>query len=295
MRFTRIVGAKIVGALCGSALGLFAAGLPAGAATDSAAIARGRYLVETVAACGNCHTPNGPNGPLPGKALSGGNVFDEKPFTAYGKNITPDRETGIGAWSNAEIIRAIREGIRPDGRLIGPPMPFQFYRGLADADLKAMVAYLRTVPPVKNAVPASVYRIALPPAYGPPVETVSAPPQSDRIAYGAYLAGPVAHCIECHTPLLPTGLRDVSRTGAGGQPFNGLWGISVAANLTSDRENGLGAWTDAEIERAIRKGISRDGHKLSPPMAFAAYDKMSREDMSALIAWLRQLPPQPRQ
>lgn len=179
-------------------------------------LARGRYLVESIAGCGNCHTPKGPNGDLPGMALAGGQVFDEQPFRAVASNITPDPETGIGRWTDAQIARAIREGVRPDGRIIGPPMPFELYRGISDDDLAAMVAYLRSVPAVRNAVPASEYRIPLPPAYGPPVASVPNPPANDRLARGAYLAGPLGHCVECHTPMTPAGQRDWARTGAGG-------------------------------------------------------------------------------
>ena len=88
-------------------------------------IERGRYLVETVAGCGNCHTPKGPNGPLPGKKFAGGDVIKHEDFTAVVPNITSDRETGIGNWTDDQILTALREGRRPDGGLIGPAMPFQ--------------------------------------------------------------------------------------------------------------------------------------------------------------------------
>jgi mono/diheme cytochrome c family protein len=260
-------------------------------AQDAALLERGRYLVEVTAACGNCHTPMGPNGPMPGRHLAGGTVFDEAPFRAVAPNITPDRATGIGRWSDAELARAIREGIRPDGTLIGPPMPIGLYRGLADRDLAAMVAYLRTVPAVANATEQSVYRITLPPAYGPPVAAVP-PPEDTPAARGAYLAGPVAHCIECHTPMTAEGRSDFTRTGAGGMEFRGPWGISVARNITP-HDNGIGGWTDAEIIRAVTDGVSRDGRPLAPPMAFWAYRGMSERDRADLVAYLRALPPQP--
>lgn len=253
---------------------------------------RGAYLVNAVGACGNCHTPKGPQGDLPGRALSGNWVVeDNAAFRAVSANITPDLKTGVGSWTDAQLVRAIREGIRPDGSLIGPPMPFGQYRRMADDDVFAIVAYLRTVPPVESVAEKSSYHIPLPPAYGPPIDFMAAPSRADPVAYGAYVAGPLGHCVECHTPMLPGGRRDVSRIGAGGQEFHGPWGGSVAANLTSSRESGLGAWSDAEIERAIRNGVSRTGRALFPPMGFAYYRNMSEPDMTALIAYLRSLPP----
>ena len=86
------------------------------------------------------------------------------------------------------------------------------------------------------------------------------------------------------------GRADLKRVGAGGMTFNGPWGVSLAANLTPSREHGLGDWTDAQIERAIRSGVSADGHKLFPPMGYSFYRGMTADDMSALIAYLRSLP-----
>ncbi|WP_270933741.1 c-type cytochrome [Falsiroseomonas oryzae] len=259
-------------------------------AQDLALLERGRYLVEVTGACGNCHTPMGPQGPLPGRHLAGGTVFDEPPFRAVASNITPDPETGIGRWTDAQIARAIREGIRPDGTLIGPPMPFAFYRGLSDRDIAAMVAYLRTVPALRNVAERSVYRIQLPPAYGPPVASV-APPADNPVARGAYLAGAVAHCMECHTPM-QGGHADMTRLGAGGMEFRGPWGVSVARNITP-HANGLGGWTDTEIVRAVTEGISRDGRQLAPPMAFWAYRNMTQQDLADLVAYLRSIPSLP--
>jgi mono/diheme cytochrome c family protein len=270
-----------------AALGLLSAA-PSGA-QDAATLERGRYLVEVTGACGNCHTPMGPGGPVAGRILAGGTVFDEPPFRAVASNITPDPETGIGRWTDAQIAAAIREGKRPDGSLIGPPMPFHFYRGLADRDLGAIVAHLRTVPPVRNAVERSVYRIALPPAYGPPVASVP-PPADNPVARGEYLAGAVAHCMECHTPMTADGRLELARLGAGGMQFNGPWGVSVARNITP---HALRDWSDAEIIRAVTQGISRDGSPLRPPMAFWAYRNTSENDLRDLVAYLRALPPQP--
>lgn len=275
------------GALVGLAFG-------AAAASAEMPVERGRYLVETIAGCGNCHTPRGPGGVFAaGRELAGGFVFDEKPFRAVAPNITQDKETGIGKWTDAQIAKAIREGIRPDGGVIGPPMPFELYRRLADRDLIAIVAYLRTVKPVENRVEKSVYRIPLPPAYGPPVGSVADVPRADKVKYGEYLAGPVGHCIECHTPLVK-GRRDWSRVGQGGQEFEGPWGISVARNITPHPKDGIGKWSDAEIKQAIRTGISRNGTKLYPPMGFSFYAQVKDEDLDAIVAYLRTLKPLPR-
>jgi mono/diheme cytochrome c family protein len=259
----------------------------------SALVERGRYLVEGIAGCGNCHTPKGPNGELPGMALAGGQVFDERPFRAVAPNITPDPETGIGRWTDAQIALAVREGRRPDGSIIGPPMPIELYRGISDRDLAAIVAYLRTVRPVRNAVERSVYRIPLPTSYGPPVANIADPPEGDPVARGRYLAGPMGHCIECHTPMAEgrPGQRDwAARTGAGGQSFDGPWGTSVAANITPSRTRGIGGWTDAQIIRAVTQGVSADGRRLFPPMGFAYYARMNERDLRDLVAYLRSLP-----
>lgn len=109
-------------------------------------VERGRYLAQSISACGNCHTPQDQNGPIAGKALAGGVAFVDPAFKAYASNITPDPETGIGRWTNAQVVTAIREGKRPDGTLIGPPMPIGQYRGISDHDAAAIAAYLRWLP-----------------------------------------------------------------------------------------------------------------------------------------------------
>ncbi|QDL93729.1 cytochrome c [Paroceanicella profunda] len=221
--------------------------------------------------------------------MSGRLVDDNPAFTAYAPNITPAGP--VGSWSDADLARAIREGLRPDGTLIGPPMPIGLYRGLSDSDLAAIVAYLRTVPAVENTVPPSVYRIALPPSWGPPVDHVADVPAGQTIAYGAYLAGPVAHCMECHTPMTPQG-PDHDNPGAGGMVFNGPWGESVAANLTPHPE-GIARWSDADLARMITTGTRPDGTQMLPPMGYGYYAQAKPEDISAIILYLRALPPRP--
>lgn len=250
---------------------------------------RGDYLMNTIVACGNCHTPMGPDGAVADRELAGRLLEDGDPWTAYAPNITPDVATGIGGWTDAEIVRAIREGVRPDGSIIGPPMPIALYRGLSDEDAAALVAYIRAMPAVENAVPDSTYRIPLPPGYGPPLETVAAPDPSDTLAYGAYLAGPLGHCVECHSTPDERGVPDiVNGLGGGGMAFHGPWGTSVAANLTPTH---LGDWTDEEIATVIRTGVRPDGSRLLPPMGVGYYAGIAEDDMAALIVYLRSLPP----
>ncbi len=251
---------------------------------------RGAYLVNGVAACGNCHTMQTPEGPVPGMELAGGLELPEPGvFVARASNITPDVETGVGGWTDDQLIVAIREGKRPDGSTIGPPMPFSLYRDLSDTDVRAMVAYLRSVPAVSNDVAASEYPFPLPPAYGPPVTTVADVDRGDPVAYGAYLAGPVGHCVECHSPPGPNGAPDhVNMRGAGGFAFHGPWGKSVSTNITP---TGLGDWSDAAIKAAITTGARPDGSRLLPPMPFHFYANMTDEDLDAIVAYLRTLAP----
>ena len=266
-----------------------------GARDEEALLARGAYLVEGIVACGNCHTPRAADTTaVAEQRLAGGFVIQEPEFRAYAPNITQDDETGIGTWSDEEIMRAIREGVRPDGTIIGPPMPILSYRGMSDSDVRAIVAYLRTVPPVRNIVPRSVFNIPLPDAWGPPLGSVPDVSRDDLLAFGGYLGNALGHCMECHTPM-SEGEFDFSRTGAGGMVFHKPLGMelaAVAANITPHPEHGIGAWTDDEIKRAITQGISRNGRQLLPVMAFNYYQNISDEDLNALIVYLRSLSPQ---
>ena len=123
--------------------------------------------------------------------------------------------------------------------------------------------------------------------------SVIAPERGVSVAYGAYLAGPLGHCVECHTPMSQQpGRRDYENMlAAGGFKFEGPWGESVAANLTPDKETGLGSWTDEQIKKAITEGVRPDGTRLRPPMAFAYYKNISDEDLDAIVAYLRSLKP----
>jgi mono/diheme cytochrome c family protein len=252
---------------------------------------RGTYLMNSVVACGNCHTPKGPNGvAIAGKELSGGDPIDSPVFHAMPANITQDKATGIGNWTDDQIINAIRNGKRPDGTLIGPPMPIEFYRDMSDTDVKAIVAYLRTVKPISNKVEKSSYKIPLPPSYGPPVTHVADVPRTNNVAYGKYLATGLGHCMDCHTPAVQ-GRPDFTRMGAGGNPFgapNG--GVIMSANLTPGNPQGVAGWTNEQVKTAITTGMRPD-RPLVRLMAFDWYKNISNADLNDLISFLRSLKP----
>ena len=252
---------------------------------------RGAYLVRGLVACGNCHTPKGPDGvALADKELAGGFVIDEPPFRAVGSNITPDKETGIGSWTDQQIIDAIRNGKRPDGSLIGPPMPIPSYRHMSDSDVKAIVAYLRSVKPVSNKVEKSNYRVPLPPDWGPPVTRVPEVSRANAVTYGRYLSE-IAHCMECHTPMVK-GQPDLSRIGAGGLTLPALpEGHVISANLTPANPDGIARWTNAQVKTSITNGIRPDGRQLVRIMPFDWYKNTSQPDLDALVAYLRTLKP----
>ncbi|MEO5881605.1 MAG: c-type cytochrome [Caldimonas sp.] len=278
----------------------------AGSAAAQGTIERGRYLVTTILACGNCHTPKDGDGrAIPGKELAGGGVgFDIPPFAGVAANITPDNETGIGTWSDAEIKRAISHGERPArgplaGKPLALPMAANFFKAILPGDLDAIVLYLRSLPAVRNPLPAPVYRA---PVHREPFALAdrgfSERDLQDKVRRGAYLAT-IGHCLECHTPVDKGVLQLDGALGAGGRPFlpsfvKGLpdtWKGAVSRNLTSDRERGLGAWSDAEIRRAIVDGVGRDGRRMQEPMPYAWYAGLRADDLDAIVAYLRTLPP----
>jgi mono/diheme cytochrome c family protein len=270
----------------------FALALVVSPAAGETLVERGAYLVDGPMFCHNCHTPVGPQGFDFSRALSGGLTFDEPAYKVTGSNITPDKETGIGNWSDAELKKFLVSGIRPNGTKAAPIMPYEFYTVLTARDLDALVAYLRSVPPVRHETALPEYRtVAKPetPTYSGKQMTDAE--IADKLSRGRYLLS-IAHCLECHTPEGPSAVHDfAASTGKGGRKFRGPWGESVSANITSHSKSGLGQWSDDEIKRALTQGIGRDGRKLKPPMAYAAYATMTTQDQDAIVAFLRTLPP----
>jgi mono/diheme cytochrome c family protein len=273
-------------------LGLAVVAMVTSGAMAQSAVERGSYLVNTIMTCGNCHSPKGPPAAVAGKDFSGGLRFDEPPFDVTAPNITPDKETGIGNWTDAQIKTLLLTGKNEHGIQAAEVMPTAFYPILTPGDLNGIVAYLRTLKPVKNKVPDPIYKIALPHHIFPGAEKAYTPADlNDKLKRGFYLAT-IGHCMECHTPFAAPGDADFKNSlGKGGREFPGPWGVSKSRNITSHKTAGIGDWTDAEIKTAITQGKRKDGTPLKGPMGYQYYAKMTDADLDAVIAYLRTVPP----
>ena len=262
---------------------------------DTAALtARGESIVRNIAVCGGCHAAD-PMRHIDG-ALSGGKEFrDWRIGTARAANLTSDAETGLGTWSEAEVVRALRNGQRKDGRLLAPVMPYEWFHEMSDEDAFAVARYLKSLPPVRNDVkqnPNLVFKLGKLFLLGPkPAISTSAPPGAPTADYGAYLTQHVGLCADCHTPR--TGLQskpDKSRLFAGNAhppkdfPAN-------PSNVTPDNETGIGKWTEADFVQTMRTGKNPAGVSLHPFMPWPELRRMSDEDLRAMYRYLRTLPP----
>jgi mono/diheme cytochrome c family protein len=241
-------------------------------------IERGEYLVRAAAACRGCHTPKEPSA----EPLSGGTKFGAGPDAVFAPNITPDKETGIGTWSSRQIVDAVRQGIRPDGSHIGPPMPQRAYASMSDEDAEAIAIYLKSVPSVHHSVPraASENRISQlkPTASARPQER---PPGRPKTA-GGYIVNALAHCTECHA-------QQSSSASNGGADrndriFRGPWGVVAAPSISPDA---LMAYSDIQLAKIITEGRRPDGMVLIGPMPVAAYASLKPADLASIIAYLR--------
>lgn len=269
---------------------VLSAALVATAQAQSPQVKRGDYLVNTILTCGNCHSPKGPPAAIAGKDFSGGLSWDEPPFKVTASNITQDKDTGIGAWTDAQIKTALRTGKRPNGVQLAEVMPTAFYGIITESDMDAIVAYMRTIKPIKNTVPTPVYKIPLPHHAFPGAEKPYTEAMlGDKVKKGFYLVT-IGHCMECHTPMGPRGREFADKLGAGGFEFEGPWGKSVSRNITASKTKGIGEWSDAEIKRAITQGVRKDGSPLKPPMGYPHYAKMTADDLDAVVAYLRTVP-----
>ena len=185
-----------------------------GSVSSQTAIQRGEYLVNGVMACGNCHTPPSPTGPVMEKFLAGGLTFDTPGFKVTASNITPDRGTGIGAWTADDIKRSIIEGKRPNGVHLAM-MPVEFFKVLTSSDVAAITAYVQSVKPISNKVPDPEYRRPIDhDLYTPATSQFSDADMQDKIKRGLYLST-IGHCMDV---ILPgsTGSRISQTIWAGG-------------------------------------------------------------------------------
>src|SRR5262245_60423909 len=191
------IRAVLVAALLGTAV----IGAANAQTMQSDLVKRGAYLVNGVLTCGNCHSPKGPPEAVVGKDFSGGLSWDEPPFKVTAPNITPDKDTGIGKWTDAEIRTVMRTGIRPNGVHVAMIMPTGFYHIMTDRDLDAVVAYLRTLKPVSNKVEDPIYKLPQAENVAPGGEKAfTEAMMNDKVKKGLYLVT-IAHCMECHTPM----------------------------------------------------------------------------------------------
>ncbi len=260
-----------------------------GAPNAPSAAQRGAYLAG-ILSCAGCHSPWGEHGMDEAKVY-GGNAPHE-PGKSGNPNITPDPVTGIGTWTDAQIVAAIRDGKRPDGTRLSPHMPSETYHGLTDADANALVAFLRTVKPVVNRVP----RVPADPAEvatWPAIPTTSGfVDPAEPAGHGAYLAG-LLRCEGCHTP--PADSPVAGRRYAGGKEFKGRGPSDkklYAANLTPDVDTGIGAWTLEDLAASITELVRPDGSKIQGPMTFRAHawEQVTDDDAKAVGAFLKSLP-----
>lgn len=264
----------------------------AGSLDDAQLVARGDYIVRDVAACGGCHNPTGdPDGPL-----SGGMEFkDWRLGTARASNLTSDPATGLGAWSDAEIVRAIRNGVSRDGRLLAPVMPYGWLHDMSDQDALAVARYLRTLAPVRHEVkqsPNFMFKLGKTFVIGPAKGGAPTPPPPGlSAAYGGYLARHVGLCADCHTPR--TGLTEKPRVDhmfAGDAHPSGDFPANPS-NLTPDSATGIGRWSEADFVRTIRTGVNPNGDSLSSFMPWHQNRRMTDTDLRAIYQYLRTIPP----
>lgn len=258
-----------------------------------ARLERGKYLTENVMGCFYCHSERDwqAAGAIPIEAKKGGGAhFSGGPGELYAPNISPDKETGLGAWSDDELARAIREGVSRDGRALFPIMPYTNYRQMSDEDLAAIIVYLRSIPPVHNSLPKSklIFPLSLLVNTMPqPVAApVAAPDLSTPVKRGTYLAT-LSSCNDCHTPQ-NRGQAIPGMMLAGGFKLTEPSGEIVSTNITPD-PSGISYYDEALFLDVMRTGQVK-ARKLNPTMPWSLYGKMTDDDLKALFAYLRSVP-----
>jgi mono/diheme cytochrome c family protein len=269
---------------------------PVAAAPDPAAAGRGAYLVAA-AGCARCHTAKAAGG----ARFAGGQAILSRFGTFTSRNITPDATHGIGAWSDAEFVAALRTGVSPGGETYFPTFPFTSFTLITERDMLDIRAYLRTQPPAPqeaheppSGVPfplnlphsMSLWR-ALYFAEGP---LKPDPQQSAQWNRGAYLANAVVHCGECHTPRNWLAAREDDRRFAGGIAYGP--GGKHAPNITPDTADGIGRWRLEDITALLKTGITPEGDFVAAPMSevVEGTSKLTDDDRRAIAVYLKSLP-----
>lgn len=266
----------------------------AGAAPPTAE-QRGEYIFWAAGGCG-CHTDYKRKGML----LAGGRAVGTPFGTFYGTNITPDRDTGIGAWSKADFVRAMREGLAPGGRHLFPVFPYTSFTRMTGAHLSDLWAYLRSVPAVKRPnTPHDVW-----PPFGwrwsaglwkrmffTPQRFRPDPAKAKPWNRGAYLANALGHCAECHTPRNLSGALKAGMHLAGS--LDGPEG-QASPNITPHNETGIGTWSVPDIVWYLQTGSDPDGDSaegLMEGMIEHGFGKLSEAGLTAIAVYLKSLPP----
>lgn len=270
--------------------------------TDVAAVERGRYLANHVAVCMDCHSTRDWSyfsGPLaPGTLGKGGERFDEStglPGVVVSKNITP---AALGDWSDGELHRAITGGLRRDGSALFPLMPYDAYRFMPEDEVLAIIAYLRTLEPIPNEAPDHQLNFPL----NLIVNSIPQPAEprsvnrADPVDYGRYLAT-IGGCIWCHTPINETQQSVPELALSGGHEFAMSGFVVRSANITPDRETGIGGWSREDFIARFRRYQGPGGlipvrsGDLNSLMSWTRYADMTDEDLSAIYTYLMQARP----
>jgi mono/diheme cytochrome c family protein len=261
------------------------------AGPDPQAVERGRYLA-TAANCVSCHTEPG------GAEYAGGRALKTPFGTFYGPNITPHPEAGIGRWSDADFLKALKRGIAPEGHPYYPAFPYPSFARIADEDALAIKAFLFSLPPSDRAsrphdlsFPYSI-RLSLWPwrwLYFHPQPPALPAEASAELRRGAYLVEALGHCGECHTPRTWLGAPEEERRFAG--TTDGPDGEKVP-NITPDEKTGIGSWSTEDVVRVLETGLLPDFDAVGGPMGevVKATSKLDPSDRAAIAAYLATLP-----
>ena len=267
-----------------------------------ARMARGKYLVEGPATCFHCHSDHDFSTPeflTPADRKGAGWVM---PIPELGvvaaPNITPDRETGIGAWTDDEIARAMQEGVSKDGRALFPIMPYMSFRNLDPEDVASIIVYLRSIPAIRNPMPKTklIFPLSLIVKTIPqPLEShAPAPARTTAEARGEYIVRSIASCVECHTPSdQGEPLPGLEFGGGGSFADLGKPGDTTSkvfsANITQD-PSGLAHYDEAMFIQTLRTGRI-PGRVLNHVMPFEYFKNMTDDDMRDIWAYLKSRPP----